>query len=351
MLRQIYLVSSALLVLISLAFASSAQSSEEKIYYQIGSDLYSLSEDDTTPEIIASGIKSTIIFSTSGEYGAFQDNQGVWLSRVDDWNPQLIVGDVPSQEFVISWTPDDTRLILRIWGLPENIVDPLSETLAYNLQTGEIETWAWGHCDTLVKQISTGTFALLCQTYEGLKDFAPRAVFLKWGGDYQAADSNDYEILVADLLATYPEPFSWDAIDGSEHVVYIAPNPLYQREDASHSFWEIYSDWESELPSSLESKREPGIERILAAAPNQEQVAYGVRCDGSGETRVCLQIADLSTKEIIWRGQSTFSLPSFFDIDWYSDNSKVVVLGGSSQGHTLYVFDTQNGTIRVHLTF
>jgi hypothetical protein len=237
-------------------------------------------------------------------------------------------------------------LILQIWGLPENVVDPLRETIAYNLETDEIETWPWGNCDALVKQISTGDFALLCQTYEGLMDFAPEAIFLMWGGNYQAADSNDYEILVADLLTTYPKPFNWGAINGSEHVVYVAANPLYQREDASHSFWEIYSEWESELPTSLESKRELGIERILAVAPDQEQVAYGVRCDENGETKVCLQIANLSTKQITLIGQLTFSLPSFFDIDWYSDSSKVVVLGGSAQTHTLYIFDTQNDSIQ-----
>lgn len=319
--------------------------SENYVYYQSGDYLYRLT-NNANPELVASGIESTIIFSHSGQYGAFQNRNGVWLSEIDDWNPKNIITDTPSQEFALDWTPDDVRLILRVWEVPENADHPSNETLAYNLNTRKIETWAWGNCDALVKQISTGAFALLCETYEGLKDFAPQAVLLKWSGNYQAADSNDYEILTADLLTTYPKPFNWDMIDGSEHVVYIAPNPLYRREDASHSFWEIYSDWESELPTSLESKREPSIERILAVAPDQKQVAYGVRCDENGETKVCLQIADLNMKEITWTGQSTFSLPAFFDIDWYSGSSKVVVLGGSSELHTLYIFDTQNGSIQ-----
>jgi len=268
----------------------------------------------------------------------------VWLSEVNDWNPEVVIAKMPSQAFALIWTPDDTRLILRIWGVPQNTIEPQNETLAYNLKTNEVETWPWGQCDQLVKWVSAAEFAFVCKVYEGLENFEPGAIALKWGGEYQVIDSNDYEVLVSDLLNTFPEPFDWASVDGVEDIVYFKRNPDYQSGNQLIPFWEIDSIRETTPAVTVENTSD--VERIISVSPNREQVAYSVRCDKDGETQFCLQISDLNTNQVIWQYRETFSTPTFFDIAWYPDNRAVAILGGGLEGHFIYVFDTIKGSTK-----
>lgn len=315
------------------------------IYYQANETLYRIADELQTPEIVASNIPQTLIFSSSGNYAAFQNEKGVWLSEVANWKPELVVKNLPTQAFALYWTPDDTRLILRVWGVPSQISEPSHETLAYNLKTLAVEEWEWGNCDQIGRNRKTNNFALLCSVYTGLDNFQPQKISLEWGGNYEALHAEDYEILISDLVNTFPRPFNWSSTNSGQHLVFIDRNPKYDRANQDHSFWEIYSVWGGESISSLNSPRDPSIDRLISVSPNGESVAYAVRCNNE----VCLQIANLKNGHVIWNDANTLHATNFYDIDWYPDNFHVAVLNGSlQQGQSIDVFNMQDGSNKTY---
>jgi hypothetical protein len=348
------LIASFLLCISTIPVTS--RNSSVSIYYQSGEFLYRITEDQVT-EVVATDMSETLIFSNSGPYAAFRDHEGLWLGQVDDWNPTLVVaGDLGG----LYWTPDDTRIILRIAGIPTDISSGteslLDRSLAYNLMTEEVETWPWGNCSHLVRRINinefsrTSKFALICSVYPGIEDFEPQSIALQWGGEYQAFNAGNYEFLVSYPLNPYPPPFNWFGDGEKDNLIFIAANPNYQRSDSNFSLWEIYYVDGNNPVIALGSKRDPSVVRLIATSPDQEKVAYGVRCYDS-DSRVCLQIADLSSREIIWNYEDTMSLVNFYDIAWYPDNERVAILGTNTvtgEGHTLAVFTLSSGDLQIY---
>jgi hypothetical protein len=316
------------------------------IYYQAGDNLYRITNANNSLEVVASSIPTTLVFSHNGQYVVYRtygEEAGVWLSEVEHWNPQLIVADLPHEAFSLRWTPDDTRIILKVFDIPAQIENPRNEALAYNLETLELETWLWRDCNQFARRLDTGRFALICESYTIFANLEPTSIALEWGGDYQSFAAEAYEILVADLDQIYPTSFSWVSTNTGEHLVYVNLNPNYQRDNPTQPFFEIYSAWEDNSIISLGSSGDTAIMGLISVSPDRSKVAYSVFCVPSNE---CLQIADLNTGNILWSFVDTVSFQSILDIVWFPDDSRIALSGGSmDKGYFIDVFNIDDGSI------
>jgi hypothetical protein len=150
-------------------------------------NLGSLSElGNTQPEVIAYRMEEYRL-SHDGQRIAFWNKDGLWLSNLNHWNPQLVVPDKRNLDFRFYWMLDDTRIFFEISSLGVPSARPIEyETLAYNLLTGEVESWPWGDCDEMARHVQTGQLVMVCYAlpWTWQENPMPTTIALHWGGEY-----------------------------------------------------------------------------------------------------------------------------------------------------------------------
>ncbi len=324
----------SLMLLLGLSSATTAQS-DYKIYFQSGSSIYAINDLFDEPTLVAADIPRTVAFSNSGHHAAYYDTDGVWLTPTGSWSPQKILSFVPEESFSLSWTPDDTRLIMRLGFWPDEEF-PAEQPLAYNLVTELAEPWIWGECNQIVEHTSSGDFAIVCETYENIPKDLMGSVSLSWGGKFVKYIPDEYTLIRDGILDYFPRPFDWGATQTDQSLVYMFENPDY--------FLEIISLWSSEDNSEVVISGESDfvIEPWFAVSDDRSMIAYTVFCGNPSDS--CLQISDLETNEIIWSYEDTVRMVAVDDIEWYPDSQRVVLLGSNADDQqSIEVFDLETG--------
>lgn len=322
--------------------------SDFTIYYQSSDEsIYGITDLTGKPSLVAANVPNIVEFSNSGRYIAYYDAEGVWISPTEIWSPKKVISTLPHEAFAPIWTPDDTRLILRLAFWPKN-TDPATQPLAYNLLTESTEPWIWGVCDQLAQDKVSKDFALICDAYKDTPKQKEQvdAIALKWGGEFSQYDPNQYETLLSGIIDNFPRPFNWGMINGRENLVYITENPAYSIDNEAESFWKIFSQWSDGEKFEIHGPQEPEIESWFEVSPDRTMLASTVAC--RNPLGSCLQITNLKTGEIIWSYKNTVRADQIDDIAWYPDNRKVALLGANhfdfGWKENIQVFDLETGS-------
>lgn len=322
-----------MMLLFGLGSATIAQS-DYKIYFQSDSSIYAIDDLSDEPTLIVADIPQTVTFSNSGHYAAYYDADGVWLTPTASWSPQKILSSVEEEAFSLNWTPDDTRLIMRLAFWPDEF--PIEQPLAYNLVTELAEPWIWGECNQIVKHIPSDDFAIICETYENIPEDLTGSISLSWGSEFAEYDPDEYMLLRDGILDYFPRPFDWGTTQTDQSMVYMFENPDY--------FLEIISLWSDDDNSEvvISGQSEFTIEPWFAVSDDRSMVAYSVFCGNPSDS--CLQISELETNQIIWSYEDTTRMATVDDIEWYPDNRRVALLGFNADNQqSIEVFDVETG--------
>jgi hypothetical protein len=328
-----------LLNLLCVSFFSTSLETEAFIYYQTEDGIFGFEMETTSSTLITSDVSQTVAFSNAGHLMAYADSDGVWISPTEEWQPKNVISDLPAESFSLIWTPDDSRLILRLAFWPENM-NPDTYFLSYNLIDDTAELWVWGQCDQIAQDNSTNDFALICTVYEELLEQEVTAVALQWGGNIVEYNEEQYTILQSGILDVFPPRYDWGVLNNAENLVVLDSNPDYQSDD-DLSFWRIASFWPDGAMVEV-THGQPEIEQWFSISDDRSLLAYSVFCGQPSES--CLQIINNSTGEIVWDFEDTVRVGRILDIAWYPDSQHIVVLGETTEGQdTLYIFDVEAG--------
>lgn len=256
--------------------------------------------------------------SHNGQQIAFWDKTGLWLSNLDNWNPQLVVTDKRQLDFRFFWMPDDTRIFFEISSLSVPYSRPIEyEALVYNLLSREVESWPWGDCNKIARQNQTAQLVMVCSTlpWTWQDNPTPTSIALQWGGEYEAFVDSDYEILVENV-SSIPD-ISWTNqgellafIGGRTSSIYS--NNLYISRNENVELQTVQRDVSAVTRFDL--------------SPNGRLIAYLVSCVQDGSQN-CLQVEELTTGNIVWSSENTLGLRIASDLQWYPDNTHIVILG------------------------
>jgi hypothetical protein len=310
---------SLILTILTLLITTTAKTQTTyTIYYQNSYALYGITDLSTEPTLVVSVLPETVSFSNSGRYVAYKNSEGIWISRTDTWSPEIVLSTLPQEAFSLYWTPDDTRLILRLAFWHEDI-NPVEQPLAYNLLTETSEAWIWRSCDQIAQHRLTRDFALICEAYENMPTHEINAIVLEWGGDYSEYDPDQYEILRNGLIDSFPRPFDWGTTQTQQNMVYTAYTADYHLK--------IISLWNDGDGLEISDFEQPGLENWFSVSDDRSMVAYTVFCGNPSDS--CLEIANLHTGEIIWGYEDTIRIETVQDIEWYPDNQQVALLGSN----------------------
>jgi hypothetical protein len=327
------------LLLLCWSFFNIHAQSEAIVYYQTEDGLFGLEIGTGNSTLIASDIAETVAFSNTDRFLAYSDAEGVWISATDEWQPQNVLSDLPEESFSLQWTPDDTRLIVRLAFWPEDI-DPYSQLLSYNLAQATAEPWIWGRCGQIAQNNTTGDFALICAAYEELSQPDITTIALHWGSDYVEYDEAQYTVLLNDILDTFPQPYDWGVFNGDENITLLDQNPEYQL-GGGYSFWRIRSLWDH--GESIEiTHNQPEIELWFSVSPNRSWLAYSVFCGQPSDS--CVQIVNNVTGAIEQPFEEGIRTERIYDLAWSHDDQHVVVLGENAEAQDMiYAFNIETG--------
>jgi hypothetical protein len=274
------------------------------------------------------------LFSHDGAKGAYigEDEKGLYISELAHWNPEQVAPD-DLNILGFSWTPDDTRIIIQTGTFVGGNNTDDWVMYAYNFTSNQLEIWPWGDCRKLGRHTETHQFALICWADEWMTA-SDEVIALKWGGDYQAFNPDDYEFLIDPWAVFMPMESRFDAVD---HLTFI-----HRERPAVYSISQVEAGGDIVPIVSVD-----GPQDLFSVSPSGDLIAYIVACDGSPRKGYCLRVAEAQTGTIIWTDGETFTVEDPRDIAWFDDGKRLVVSGNRSNlsNPSIWLFDVETGNV------
>ena len=346
--RYAYLVLILLLIGGSPSIAQAQKSEVSAVYYHQKDTLYRILDGQKQPEVVVRNLPFPS-YSHNHQWAAYVDKNGVWMSELSQWEPQIIIRDARGLKWRGFWTSDDTRFIIKFadsvsyTGKAEN-----ADTVAYNMITHEVEDWPWGECTRVARKITSGRIALVCFADVWEQHANPAAIALFWGGEYVPYEKEPFQTLVDNFYSWQsPLPYDWGQTSDGDHLVYVADNPDFSW-DNNEPPRDIFQIKGIAQPTRINSSENTMFKQILAVSLDRTMVAYEISCDYYGP-RDCLIVVNLDTGEIVRNFRNSFFVHFAYDLAWYPDNQRIAFLGdyGShtdiKSGMHIWVADIQTG--------
>lgn len=334
-----------LLLVIGIAFVYpsltlDANNEDYFVFYQVrersglGTSFYRVLSTSQLPELVATQLESFIVFSNDGKLGAYYDASGIWLSELNNWQPELIASETRSNLISLTWMPDDTRLIISV---RDNMTNEKFDNYAYNLISKTLEDWTWTSCIQIGKSLVDESISIICssQYRPTLDEFVPD-VSVFWGGAVVDFDASETDIIVQDLRFNSNTDWLKNETFG-EMFAYIRGYP-------ENSLNILFAD-KSSITVNIDNIASIGSEGI-EISPSGRYIAFMEDCTFNG-IQYCLNILDVETKETLFSPSDTVTVGRVGDIAWSPDEQSVVVLGADNASSlvSLYILNRNNGEI------
>lgn len=315
------------------------------IIYQAGEEIIQI--HDGLTESIATGVNGPAIFSNDGNWIAYRDDKGVWISNFDALEFVLIHEDERKGGGLPFWTPDSSFLIFTINSLtPEGVSPQDIESFIYNNQTGQVSDWSWPICTSIIRDLETEQLALKCMSHMPNQG-EYEAVGMYWGGKYQELVDSQYETVttLTDLDLVISHTYDWDRIGDKEYLAYLRREDYEVLPSQGQPPQDIFIISGSNEPSALGSSPDAAPLNMLNASPDFSMIAYFVNCNNR-RMLYCLQIVETSTSQVIWNAAQTVTVSFPIALEWSRDGRFVVILAYDQDFDTqITIFNTGTGEV------
>ncbi len=337
------------LVLASLTSVTAANQNSDAVYFQNGNTLYRLDVGNSTIVEVVSGISfgGGISFSHNGHYIAFRNEEGFWISQLADWYPELVIPENRQGGYGWYWTPDDNRLIVNVSSWVAQGERPQdAETIAYNLMTHQIETWSWGNCSQIAKNLTSLRLALVCSAEWWSGNVSPATIAIQWGGEFVPYVEENYMTLV-DGLSAYDiatnSRVHWIQVDGNDTLASLVHS---QTNDAIELSKQIQFYSSANGIQTLDFAERYRLSGFVQVSPDGNLIAYVVDCTDN-QPKECLQIYSMDQHRVVWDNKRNLDVAFIDDLEWFSDNLHLAILAKRSlTDYSIFVLNYADGLVR-----
>jgi hypothetical protein len=218
-------------------------------------------------------------FSTDGQV-AYWNDSGLWLSRLNPWQPTLVYRDREYYPSSLYWMPDSSQIVFSAEGRSGR---HLSRT--YVTSTHEVKSFPWIDCDSMAQERRSLSIGLVCRD----PDNHSNAIVYNWKTEMARFSREDYTIIPG-AQQGFEQTFDWN----DDTLVFVDRRPDDRMRDPAYLYSPSYPQ-----PRLVLTADDPGSILIAKLSPNNEFVALMELCRG-GRWSQCLHIFRVSDGTTIW---------------------------------------------------